>query len=129
VKYNLLVKGVFSAAHRLMGSGGKCENMHGHNFRVELMVGGNNLGDTGMLIDFADLKETLARILKDLDHSDLNTLEPFREKSPSSESIAEYIFVRAELDLAGFDVKVLSITVAESDTVSATYISQKAGPA
>ncbi|MFV2081818.1 MAG: 6-carboxytetrahydropterin synthase [bacterium] len=129
MKYNLLVKGVFSAAHRLMGSGGKCENMHGHNFRVELMVGGNNLGDTGMLIDFADLKETLARILKDLDHSDLNTLEPFREKSPSSESIAEYIFVRAELDLAGFDVKVLSITVAESDTVSATYISQKAGPA
>ncbi|MFV1956381.1 MAG: 6-pyruvoyl tetrahydropterin synthase family protein [bacterium] len=129
MKYNLLVRGVFSAAHRLMGSGGKCENMHGHNFRVELTVGGNDLGDTGMLIDFSDLTETLARILEDLDHSDLNTLEPFRDKSPSSESIAEYIFGRAELDLAGSGAEVLSVTVAESDTASATYISQKADSA
>ncbi len=129
MKYNLVVKGVFSAAHRLMGSGGKCENMHGHNFRVELTVGGNDLGDAGMLIDFSDLKGILSRILKDLDHSDLNTLEPFREKSPSSESIAEYIFGRAELVLTGSSAEVMSVTVAESDTAYATYISQRNGPA
>lgn len=127
MKYKLVVKDVFSAAHRLMGSGGKCENMHGHNFRVELTVGGNDLDDAGMLIDFTDLKAILARILKDLDHYDLNTLEPFRGMSPSSESIAEYIFKRAEADIEDTNTEVLSVTVAESDTASATYISQKAG--
>lgn len=125
MKYHLTIKGVFAAAHRLVGSGGRCENLHGHNFRVELVVGGNRLNDEGMLIDFTDLKGILNGILGDLDHRDLNTIDQFSRMSPSSENIAEYILARAARALGGTGATVLSVTVAESDTASAEV---KAGP-
>ncbi len=119
MKFRLTVHGVFAAAHRLVGSGGRCENLHGHNFKVELVVGGNRLNDKGMLIDFSDLKVVLGGILKDLDHRDLNTLDQFSNNSPSSENIAEYILSRAARELDGMGATVLSVKVAESDTASA----------
>lgn len=119
--YLLVVKGSFAAAHRLVGSGGRCENLHGHNFKVELTVGGDVLDDSGMLMDFTDLKKILRSILSDLDHRDLNAVHPFSEKSPSSEIIAEYICRRADEELDGGSARVVSVTVSESDTASATY--------
>lgn len=116
-----MVRDSFAAAHRLVGSGGRCENVHGHNFKVELEIGGDDLDDSGMLKDFTDLKSTLRGILGDLDHRDLNDLNPFDDSSPSSEKIAEYIFQRASEDLNDGSIKVVSVTVSESDTASATY--------
>lgn len=121
MKYLLSVRDSFAAAHRLVGSGGKCENLHGHNFKVELTVGGDDLGDSGMLMDFTDLKKILKFILNDLDHRDLNAVHPFSQSSPSSERIAEYICQRASQELDGGSAGVVSVTVSESDTASATF--------
>ncbi len=121
MKYLLIVRDSFAAAHRLVGSGGRCENLHGHNFKVELTVGGDDLDDSGMLMDFTDLKKTLKTILGDLDHRDLNELHPFADSSPSSEKIAEYILQKASEDLDNAPVRVISVTVSESDNASATY--------
>jgi 6-pyruvoyltetrahydropterin/6-carboxytetrahydropterin synthase len=121
----LRVKGGFSAAHRLMGSGGKCESIHGHNFKVELEVQGHGLDDTGMVVDFGVLKKILNRILDDLDHTDLNDVPGLNGKSPSSENLAEYIFREVAKDLPCPGVRIRSVTVSESDTASATYFPEE----
>ena len=119
--YRLTVKDGFAAAHRIVGSGGKCESMHGHNFKVVIAVSGSQLGEAGMLMDFGDLKKVLREITGELDHSDLNEHPAFKEASPSSENIAAFIFNRAQAKLDGSNVQVDSVTVAESETASATY--------
>ena len=123
--WRLKVKSGFAAAHRLFGSGGKCESLHGHNFKVELEVEGARLDDTGMLVDFGVLKGALASVLETLDHSDLNDIEVLTGKSPSSEVLARYILeeVRGRIRVPG--VKVRSVTVSESETASATFFSQE----
>jgi 6-pyruvoyltetrahydropterin/6-carboxytetrahydropterin synthase len=121
VTWFLKVKGGFSAAHRLVGSGGKCESLHGHNFKVELEVEGRQLDDTGMVVDFAVLKGTLKCVLDNLDHSDLNEIPAFAGKSPSSENIARYVLQEIESKVSSSGVKVRAVTVSESDTASATY--------
>lgn len=120
MRYQLAVRDGFAAAHRLVGSGGRCENLHGHNFKVELRVGGEELGDAGMVMDFSELKEVLGSVVSGLDHRDLNDHPAFREGSPSSEMIAEFIFRSVAKTLAG-GVSVVSVTVGESDSASATY--------
>jgi 6-pyruvoyltetrahydropterin/6-carboxytetrahydropterin synthase len=121
LKYRLTVKDGFAAAHRIVGSGTRCEELHGHNFKVELTVGGDQLGEGGMLVDFGVLKGILRDILEDLDHSDLNNNPVFDEGSPSSENIARYISERCERELASEDVTVLSVMVQESDRAQAVY--------
>lgn len=119
--YRLSVHDGFSAAHRLAGSGGKCESLHGHNFRVTLEVVGDHLDETGMLMDFGELKKVLRIILAELDHSDLNEHHAFKGSGPSSENIARFIFGKVK-DAIGFNmVKVASVTVNESETASARY--------
>ena len=119
--YSLSVHDGFAAAHRLEGSGGKCESLHGHNFRVTLEVSGNQLDDTGMLMDFGELKKVLRTVLAQLDHSDLNEHPAFTGTSPSSENIARFIWgeVSDAIDLK--TVKVVSVTVNESETAAARY--------
>ena len=119
--YRLAIQDSFAAAHRLTGSGGKCESLHGHNFRVTLEVVGDRLDDTRMLIDFGDLKGVLKEVLSQLDHTDLNENKAFTRSSPSSENIAKFIWekVSKAIDVAG--VKVASVTIYESDTASARY--------
>ncbi len=119
--YRLSVKDGFAAAHRLAGSGGKCESLHGHNFRVTVEVTGEKLDETGMLVDFGDLKGILRRILAELDHSDLNEHSAFKDSSPSSENIARFIWGRVRDALDPDTVNVASVTVNESDTASARY--------
>ena len=119
--WRLSVSGGFSAAHRLVGSGGKCESMHGHNFRVVLTVEGKRLDGSGMVVDFGVLKKVLNSVLGGLDHTDLNENSAFSGDSPSSENIARYICREAAKELPFPHVQVRSVTVSESDTASATY--------
>jgi len=123
--YRLSIKDGFAAAHRLVGSGGKCESMHGHNFRVILEVSGDQLDETGMLMDFGDLKRILKAVLVELDHSDLNEHPVFSGSSPSSENIARFIWDKVDDAIAIDTVTVVSVTVNESETASAKYEPEK----
>jgi len=119
--YRLSIKDGFAAAHRLVGSGGKCESLHGHNFRVILEVSGDQLDETGMLMDFGDLKGILRAVLAELDHSDLNEHPAFSDSSPSSENIARFIWSKVNDVIESDTVTVVSVTVNESETASAKY--------
>lgn len=121
MKYRLTVKDGFAAAHRIVGSGTRCEELHGHNFKVEVTVGGGELGPGGMLVDFGILKGLLREVLEDLDHSDLNNNPIFDETSPSSENIARYVYGRLRQELTVDGVSVLSVLVRESDNAAALY--------
>ncbi len=89
--YTVRVESDFAAAHFLSRYHGKCENLHGHNYRVRLYMRGDTLGEGGMLIDFAVLKKCLKDTLETLDHSNLNDMDVFAG-DPSAERIARYIF-------------------------------------
>jgi len=119
--YRLSVRDGFAAAHRLTGSGGKCESLHGHNFRVILEVTGDQLDETGMLMDFGVLKGILKAVLAQLDHTDLNMHPEFSRSSPSSENIARFIWGKVNDAIVLDTVRVASVTVNESDTASARY--------
>ena len=120
--YRLTINDGFAAAHRLVGSGGKCESPHGHNFGVTLEVAGDQLDETGMLMDFGDLKRILKAVLDQLDHSDLNMHPEFSRSSPSSENIARFIWGKVNDAIDLDTVRVASVTVSESATASAKYM-------
>lgn len=90
--YEVSVKAHFSAAHRLKGYKGSCENLHGHNWEVAVFVRGTKLDSTGLLVDFHDVKDAVRTTLAELDHSDLNEAAGLKGKNPSSENIAEYLY-------------------------------------
>ncbi len=121
--YLLTVEDHFASAHQLRGYKGKCENIHGHNWRVVLNVRGEKLNEIGLLIDFNDLKAVLKKITGYLDHKNLNEVGPFDKVNPSSENIAEYIAIEAQKNLAEINplVYVESVTVWESDTSRCTF--------
>ncbi len=118
--YELTVEREFSAAHMMRGHPGACARLHGHNYRVLLTVEGEELDETGILVDFADLRRVFDRILDDLDHRNLNELEPFTQVNPSSEHLARYLYGRAAEALDGV-VRVSRVTVCESGTSCVTY--------
>lgn len=120
----------FSAAHNLRDYKGKCENLHGHNWKIEVEVQGNKLGKSGMLIDFHDLKKMVEDIIAKLDHSYLNEIPPFDKINPTSENLAKYIFKSLSLKLSalklggsasGGKTQSSKVTVWESDTACASY--------
>ena len=121
--YILTVESDFSSAHQLRGYRWKCENLHGHNWKVVLSVQGEKLDNLGLLVDFTDLKEILKGILGQLDHKNLNDSAPFDTINPSSENIARYIHecVSAELKRRWQDITIESVTVWESATSRCTY--------
>jgi 6-pyruvoyltetrahydropterin/6-carboxytetrahydropterin synthase len=89
-----MIESQFSAAHQLRGYKGKCENLHGHNWRVQVVVNAEKLNEIGLVIDFYELKKTTNEILSSLDHSVLNEIFPFTEINPSSENIASGCTIR-----------------------------------
>ncbi len=113
----------FSAAHRLRDYNGKCENLHGHNYKVELIVRGDNLMN-GMLIDFVLLKQKLDAVIKTLDHSYINEIDPFTKIEPSAENIAEYIYNALSVQISD-KVYLSSVKVWESDDNWALYRTDK----
>jgi len=115
--YKLKVEGNFSSAHNLRGYKGKCEDLHGHNWKVEITAQSEELDEIGMLLDFKFLKKELNAVLEDLDHKYLNKLVQFKKTNPTSENIAKYIYERLKPRIPLLN----SVTVWENATSSATY--------
>lgn len=119
--YELMIEAQFSSAHQLRGYTGKCENLHGHNWKVQVMVSSEKLNETGLVIDFHEFKKTVEELLLTLDHFVLNEIFPFTELNPSSENIAKWIYDSLKKKTTNRNVALVSVTVWESETASATY--------
>jgi 6-pyruvoyltetrahydropterin/6-carboxytetrahydropterin synthase len=119
--YQVSIETHFSAAHRLRNYKGLCENLHGHNWKVEASVCSEKLDNAGMVIDFNILKQKTKAIVDVLDHQYLNENDPFKETNPSSENVAAYIFSRLSIALKDDPVKLISVSVWESDKSKATF--------
>lgn len=119
--YDVTIIKSFSAAHRLAEIGGKCEELHGHNFKVEVTVGAPDLNSEGILIDFRLVKKWLKDILDKMDHQHLNDLPFFSGKNPSSENIAYYVYQEMQNKVKEDEVKVLRVKVWESENAAVTY--------
>ena len=120
--FELKVVDHFAAAHQLKMVAEKCENLHGHNWKVEVYVAGKTLNTAGVLVDFGEVKDQLTEIMSTLDHKFLNELEMFKEDNPSSENIARYIATALSAALKEDQINVSRVTVWESENASATYI-------
>jgi len=119
--YEVMITLGFPAAHSLRGYEGKCEGLHGHNFRVDVYARARELDNTGLTIDFRILKERTQIILDQLDHKCLNDLPYFVERNPSSENIAAFIFNKLKKDLINENVVISKVGVWESETSCAYY--------
>lgn len=120
--YEVMIEEEFSAAHALRGYRGKCENLHGHNWTVEVYVRGERLDAVGMLVDFAHLKAVTRRVMQVLDHKNLNELRPFDgELNPSSEHLAGFILHKIAEEVDDDRVRVFKVRVWETPSAAATY--------
>jgi 6-pyruvoyltetrahydropterin/6-carboxytetrahydropterin synthase len=121
--YEVTVDQSFSAAHNLRDYKGKCENLHGHNYKVRVTLSGQKLDSTGLLYDFVNLKQAMQSVIRSLDHVYLNEFPPFDKLNPSAENIAKYIYdeMSRQLPKAPNGAAVSSITVWESDLTAATF--------
>ena len=123
--YRLKIRSHFSSSHQLRHYKGKCENLHGHNFMVEIMVEGKQLNPKiEYLIDFKKLKEMLSEIINPLDHIHLNDFPPFDKKNPSSENIACYIYNEMKKKLSPYNIHLNYVSVAESENSIAYYMEE-----
>jgi len=121
--FELKVVTHFAAAHQLKMVAKKCENLHGHNWKIEICVAGENLNDAGVLVDFGELKQDVSEIMTRLDHNFLNELDYFDDTNPpSSENIALYIANSLQTMLKDPEVRVTSVTAWESENACATYL-------
>jgi 6-pyruvoyltetrahydropterin/6-carboxytetrahydropterin synthase len=122
--FEVSVDQTFAAGHALRNYKGKCENVHGHNFKVRVIIEGERLDDAGMLVDFIDVKTAMRAVIERLDHQFLNEISPFDIKNPSAENIAEYFHGEMTRGLASapVPVRIREVTVWETDIQSATYI-------
>jgi 6-pyruvoyltetrahydropterin/6-carboxytetrahydropterin synthase len=119
--FEVTVEVSFAAAHQLRGYKGNCENMHGHNWRVQINVMAERLNEIDIALDFRDLKKIAREVIAPLDHTFLNDVFPFTEKNPSSENIAKWIYDSMKKKINDEVLRVAAITVWESDTASASY--------
>ena len=124
--YEISVDYTFAAGHALRNYKGKCENVHGHNYKVRVTIEGAELDQTGLLIDFIDLRDSIKRLVDRLDHQFLNDLAPFDKLNPSAENIARYFSDSLAPEIKGDGLRVQAVTVWETDTTSATYRSSVA---
>jgi 6-pyruvoyltetrahydropterin/6-carboxytetrahydropterin synthase len=122
--FDLKVKTNFCAAHRLNGYDGDCSNVHGHNFGVIVVVKIKQLNTIGFGMDFKVLKKEIEYYLKQLDHKNLNDLDPFKQNNPTAEHIAIWIYDSLAKKINSDNVEVANVTVEESEKYSATYYGQ-----
>jgi len=121
-QFEVMIERNFSSAHQLRGYKGKCENLHGHNYKIEIYARGRELDNIGLLVDFKDLKAATRRVMKYLDHQNLNELQPFDvEINPSSEHLAGFILHRVSQEISDDRVKVYKVRVWETPSTCATY--------
>jgi 6-pyruvoyltetrahydropterin/6-carboxytetrahydropterin synthase len=121
--FEVSVEQSFAAGHALRNYKGACENVHGHNFKVQITVEGPRLDPTGMLVDFLDVKASMQNVILALDHRFLNDIPPFDMLNPSAENIAEYFYQQMSPNLASapVPVRIREVKVWETDIQSATY--------
>lgn len=121
--YEVSVEETFAAAHNLRNYKGKCEDLHGHNYKLRVVLSANELDSTGLLYDFVNLKQVIRSIIASLDHKYLNELSPFDKLNPSAENLARYIYDQAARQLPGSPngAGIASVTVWETETTAATY--------
>lgn len=119
--YELTVESGFAAAHSLREYDGKCEHLHGHNWKVQVVLSAEKLDRLGMVMDFRDVKGLVEEVLDDLDHRHLNELDDFREQNPTTENIARILYERLSKRVAGLGIRVGKVTVWESERCGAAY--------
>ena len=121
-QFEVMIERNFSSAHQLRGYKGKCENLHGHNYRVEIYARGSELNNIGLLVDFGELKEAADEVVAYLDHRNINELPPFDEElNPSAENLARYILERVASRVGDERVRVYKVRCFETPTSVATY--------
>ena len=122
--YEVTVEAGFSSGHYLRNYRGKCENPHGHNYKVRVTLHGKELDQAGLLLDFKLLKQVMRPVVDRIDHQMLNDLEPFTVLNPSAENIAKYFYDQTNDRLRGVTagrVFVKDVTIYETDTTTAKY--------
>jgi 6-pyruvoyltetrahydropterin/6-carboxytetrahydropterin synthase len=120
--YELKIVTKFAAAHQLTMVGSKCENLHGHNWKVEVYVTGEKTNAAGVLMDFGIIKKHVREIMSMLDHKYLNELDYFQQGQPSSENIAYFVATELQKRIDNQAASVSKVTAWESDDAGATYI-------
>ena len=120
--FEVTIEQTFAAGHALRNYHGKCENVHGHNYRCQVTLQGPQLDETGLLMDFVALKKALQTVIDRLDHVWLNDFPPFDKLNPSAENIAKYIYDEVHKEIAAeAGVRFGAVRLWETDTSSATY--------
>lgn len=125
--FEISVDYTFAAGHALRGYHGKCENVHGHNYKVRVIVEGDGLNQAGLLMDFVDLRAAIKAMIEKWDHRFLNDLPPFDKLNPSAENMAMVFCQGIEPEVEKHALRVRAVTVWETDTTSATYRPPEAG--
>jgi 6-pyruvoyltetrahydropterin/6-carboxytetrahydropterin synthase len=120
--FEVTIEETFAAGHALRNYRGKCENVHGHNYRCQVTLEGAELDSNGLLVDFVELKKVVHAVLDGMDHQWLNDFPPFDALNPSAENMARYIYDQVREGLTPrLGVQVGSVKLWETDTASATY--------
>jgi 6-pyruvoyltetrahydropterin/6-carboxytetrahydropterin synthase len=119
--FEVSVEQTFAAGHALRDYRGKCENVHGHNYRVLVTIQGPELDSIGLLVDFVELKKLMNTVIDRLDHQFINDLAPFDAINPSAENMAKYFYEEIAAGLGVSPVRVSEVKLWETDTASATY--------
>jgi len=122
--FEVTVEKTFAAGHYLRNYKGKCENPHGHNYKVLVTLQGKELDEAGLLLDFKDLKQLMRAVVERLDHQMINDIPPFTELNPSAENLAKYFYQESNTRLKSITngrVSVKAVTMFETDTTNATY--------
>jgi len=121
-QFEIMIERNFSSAHQLRGYKGKCENLHGHNYKIEIYARGSELDNIGLLVDFGELKDAADDIVQYLDHRNINELPPFdAELNPSAENLARYILEQVSARVGDERVKIFKVRCFETPTSVATY--------
>jgi 6-pyruvoyltetrahydropterin/6-carboxytetrahydropterin synthase len=121
-QFEVMIERNFSSAHQLRGYKGKCENLHGHNYKIEIYARGRELDNIGLLVDFGELKAAADEVVRYLDHRNINELPPFDEElNPSAENLARYILERVAAQVGDARVAVYKVRCYETPTSVATY--------
>ena len=119
--YTIKVQSYFSAAHNLRGYQGRCEKLHGHNWKVEAEIASAKLNKLSMVCDFKQIKQKLEKVLKGLDHTHLNRLSYFKKNNPTSEKIAEFIYVNLKKLIKDDNLVLKQISVWETESSQAVF--------
>jgi len=121
-EFEVMIERNFSSAHQLRGYKGKCENLHGHNYKIEIYARGSELNNIGLLVDFVELKDAADDLVTYLDHKNLNELEPFvSEQNPSAENVARFCLEKLAAKLNDDRVQIHRVRCFETPTSVATY--------